>query len=128
MFEVTETIKDNYARVLCDVEIVDAFIASEQLALADHTLSEALARTATIERAYEKTLALMEIAPRLAGREQAAKAAEVLFEALNTLAQIDGSYRQSHALISLAGKYSELGQQAGERDQAVLEEMTAKLE
>ena len=128
VFEVTEMIKDNYARVLCDVEIVDAFIASEQLALADHTLSEALARTATIERAYEKALALMEIAPRFARREQAAKASEVLFEALTTLALIDDSYRQSHALINLAGKYSELGQQAGEREQAVLEEMKFKAE
>ena len=127
VFEVTEMIKDNYARVLCEVEIVDAFIASEQLALADHTLSEALARTATIERAYQKSLALMEIAPRFARREQAAKASEVLFEALTTLAMIDDSYRQSHALINLAGKYSELGQQAGKREQTVLEAMTLRL-
>lgn len=127
VFQVTEMIKDNYARVLCDVEIVDAFIASEQLALADHTLSQALARTATIERAYEKALALMEIAPRFARREQAAKASEVLFEALTTLGKIDGSYRQSHALINLAGKYLELGQQAGQREQTILEDMRLKL-
>jgi tetratricopeptide (TPR) repeat protein len=128
VFEVTEMIKDNYARVLCDVEIVDAFIASEQLALADHTLSEALARTAMIERAYEKTLALLEVAPGLARREQAAKASEVLFEALNTLATIDDSYRQSQALINLAGKYLELGQQAGKREQQVMEEIIRKLD
>lgn len=128
LFEVTEMIKDNYARVLCEVEIVDAFIASEQLALADHTLSEALARTATIERAYQKAQALMEIVPRFARREQAAKASEVLFEALTTVALIDDSYRQSQALINLAGKYLELGQKAGQREETVLEEMTAKLE
>ena len=70
----------------------------------------------------------MEIAPRLARREQAAKASEVLFEALTTLAMIDDSYRQSQALINLAGKYLELGQQAGKREQAVLEEIRLKLE
>lgn len=128
VFQVTEMIKDNYARVLCEVEIVDAFMASEQLALADHTLSEALARTATIERAYPKAIALMEIAPRFAHREHAAKAAEILFEALTTLALIDDSYRQSQALINLAGKYLELGLEAGEREQAVLEEITRKLD
>jgi len=128
VFQVAEMIKDNYARVLCDLGIVDAFIAAEQLALADHTLSEALVRAATIDRAYEKTLALMEIASRLARREQAAKAAEVLFDALNTLALIDDRYRQAHTLIRLAGQYSELGQQAGEREAAVLEEMRFKLE
>lgn len=128
VFQVAEMIKDSYARVLCDVEIVDAFIASEQLALADHTLSEARGRAAAIERAYEKTLALMEIASRLARREQAGKAGEVLFDALNTLALIDDSYRQSHSLIRLAGRYSELGQRAGEREQAILEEIRFKLE
>ena len=127
-FQVTEMIKDNYARVLCEVEIVDAFMASEQLALADHTLSEAFARTATIERAYLKASALMEIAPRFAHREQAAKAGEILFEALTTLALIDDGYRQSQALINLAGKYLELGLEAGEREQAVLEEITRKLD
>jgi hypothetical protein len=70
----------------------------------------------------------MEIAPRFARREQATKASEVLFEALTTVAMIDDSYRQSQALINLAGKYLELGQQAGEREQTVLEEMTAKLD
>ena len=128
VFPVAEMIKDTYARVLCDVEIVDAFIASEQPALADHTLAEALTRAATIDRAYEKTLALMEIAPRLARRQQAAKAAEVLFDALNTLALIDDRYRQSHTLIKLAGQYSELGQEAGKREEAVLEEIRFKLE
>lgn len=127
VFEVTEMIKDNYARVLCEVEIVDAFIASNQLPLADHTLSEGLARAETIERAYQKAPALMEIAPRLARREQATKASEVLFEALSTLAKIDDSYRQSQALINLAGKYRELGLQPGTREQAVLEEMRLKL-
>jgi tetratricopeptide (TPR) repeat protein len=128
VFQVAEMVKDSYARVLCDVEIVDAFIASEQLALADHTLAEALTRAATIDRAYEKTLALMEIAPRLERREQAAKAAEVRFDALNTLALIDDSYRQSHALIDLAGQYSEVGQEAGEREEAALEGIRFKLE
>lgn len=128
VFEVTEMIKDNYARVLCEVQIVDAFITSEQLALADHTLSEALARTATIERAEEKAPALMEIAHRFARREQFTKASEVLFDALNTVATIDDSYRQANALVNLAGKYQELGQQAGQREEAVLEEMISKLE
>ena len=30
VFEVTEMIRDDYARVLCEMEIVDAFIASGQ--------------------------------------------------------------------------------------------------
>lgn len=127
VFEVSEMIKDNFARVLCEVQIVDAFTASEQLALADHTLTEAHARTATIERAYQKTMALIEIAPRFARREQAARAAEVLFEALTALATIDSGYFQAQALINLAGKYREMGQPVGEREQTVLEEMTAKL-
>jgi hypothetical protein len=127
-FEVAEQIKDNYARVICEVGIVNAFIASDQLALADHTLSQTLARSATIERAYQKASALMEIAPRLARREQAAKACEVLFEALTTLTLIDGRYLQSQALINVAGKYLELGLQAGEREQAVLEEIIRKLD
>ena len=128
VFEVTELIKDNYARVLCEVQIVDAFITSEQLPLADHTLSGALARAAAIERADEKAPALMEIAPRFARREQFTKASEVLFDALNTVAMIDDSYRQSNALVNLAGKYQELGQQTGQREETVLEEMISKLE
>lgn len=126
VFEVSEMIKDNYARFLCDLGIVDAFIASEQFALADHTLSEALVRAGTIERAYQKALALIEIAPRLARREQTAKASEVLFEALSTVALIDDAYRQSQALINLAGKYGELGQPVGEREETVLEGMRVK--
>jgi hypothetical protein len=121
-------IQDTYPRVLCDLEIVDAFVATEQLELADHTLSEALARASAIDHAYDKTLALMEIALRLARREQAAKALDVLFDALNSVALIDDRYRQSHTLIKLAGQYSELGQQAGEREEAVLEEIRFKLE
>jgi hypothetical protein len=128
VFQVAEMIKDDYARVLCDVEIVDAFITAEQLALADHTLSEALTRAVEIERPYEKTLALLEVAPRLARREQAAKAAGVLFEALNTLALIDDRYRQSDSLIKLAGLYGELGHEAGEREEAVLEEIRFRAE
>jgi tetratricopeptide (TPR) repeat protein len=127
-FEVAEQIKDNYARVICEVGIVNAFIASDQLALADHTLSQTLARSATVERAYQKASALMEIAPRLARREQAAKASEVLFEALTTLALIEGRYLQSQALISVADKYLELGLEAGEREQVVLDEITRKLD
>ena len=128
VFEVTEMIKDEYARVLCELEIVDAFIASDQFALADHMLLQALARAATIERANQKASSLMEIAPRLARREQATKASEVLFEALTALQMIDDSYYQSHALINLAGKYLELGQPPGKREQTVLEAMTLKLE
>jgi tetratricopeptide (TPR) repeat protein len=128
VFEVSAMIKDNYARVIGDLGIVDAFIASEQLALADHTLSEALVRTATIAWSYQKATALIEIAPRLARREQTAKASEVLFEALTTVALIDDGYRQSQALINLAGKYGELGQAVGEREEAVLEEMRVQLE
>ena len=127
-FEVSEMVKDNYARVLCDIGIVDAFMASEQFALADHTLSEALVRTGMIERAYQKALASIEIAPRLARREQAAKASEVLFEALITVALIDDGYRQSQALIKLAAKYNELGQPVGEKEETVLEGMRVKLE
>jgi tetratricopeptide (TPR) repeat protein len=128
VFQVAELIQDTYPRVLCDLEIVDAFVAAEQLELADHTLAEAVARAAAIDRAYDKTVALMEIASRLARREQAAKALDVLFDALNSVALIDDRYRQSHSLLRLAGLYSELGQQTGEREGAVLEEIRFKLE
>ncbi len=128
VFEVSGMIKDNYARVICDLGVVDAFIASEQLALADHTLSEALVRTGMIERPDQKALTLIEIAARLARREQTGKASEILFEALNTVALINDGYRQSQALINLAGKYSELGQPVGEREEMVVEGMRVKLE
>jgi tetratricopeptide (TPR) repeat protein len=128
VFEVIEMIKDDYARVLCEMEIVDAFIASDQFPFADHILPQSLARAATIERANQKASALMEIAPRLARREQVTKASEVLFEALNALQMIDDSYYQSLGLINLAGKYRDLGQQPGQREQTVLEAMTLKLE
>jgi len=128
VFEVTGLIKDNYARVLCEVEVVDAFIASEQTELADHTLSEARTRTAAIERPYQKAIALIAVASRFARREQRSIAAEVLFEALNALARIDGYYLQSRALITLAGKYRELGEEEGQREEAVLEEMRSKVE
>ncbi len=128
VFEVLGMIKDDYARVLCEMEIVDAFIASDQFDFADHMLPEALARANKIERANQKASALMEIAPRLARREQATKASEVLFEALSALQMIDDSYYQSLGLINLAGKYRELGRQPGQREQAVLEAMRLKLE
>lgn len=127
-FQATEMIKDNYARVLCDLAIVDAFIDSNQLELADHTLSQLFARTATMERPYEKAMTLMEMAPRFAQRDQAAQASQVLFEALATVTMINDGYHQSQALINLAAKYQKLGQQAGEREQTVLEEMLHQLE
>jgi hypothetical protein len=128
VFQVTELIKDPYARVLWELEIVDAFIASEQSELADHALSQVLARTATMERPYQKAMALMEIAPRFARRENTAQASQVLFEALATLTMIDDGYHQSLALINLAAKYQKLGQQVGEREKVVLEEISFKQE
>jgi tetratricopeptide (TPR) repeat protein len=128
VFQVTELIQDPYARILWELEIVDAFIAAEQLELADHALSQVVARTATMERPYQKAMALMEIASRFARREQAEQATQLLFEALTTLALIDDGYHQSQALINLAGKYQTLGQRAGKREQTVLEEITLKLE
>ena len=127
-FEVSELIKDSYARVLCELELVDAFIASEQLESADHTLSEGLTHATEIEMPYQKALALMQIAPRLARREQTPKAAKVLFEALTTLALIRDSHQQSLTLIDLADKYRESKLDAGEREQAILEAIIAKLE
>jgi tetratricopeptide (TPR) repeat protein len=128
VFEVSEMIKGNYARVLCDVEVADAFVESGQLELADHTLSQALLSAAAIELPYEKVLAFMEIASGFARREQTAKASDILFEALTTAALIDGSYHQSRVLIDLAGKYTEAGLETGEREQKVLQEMILKLE
>ena len=81
-----------------------------------------------IERPDQKALTLIEIAARLARREQTGKASEILFEALNTVALINDGYRQSQALINLAGKYSELGQPVGEREEMVVEGMRVKLE
>jgi tetratricopeptide (TPR) repeat protein len=127
-FEVSELIKDNYARVLCELELVDAFIASEQLELADHTLSEGLTYATEIDVPYQKALALMQIGPRLARREQMPQAADVLFEALATLALIRDSHQQALAVIQLADKYRELKLEAGEREQAILEAIIVKLE
>ena len=127
-FEVCELIKDNYPRVLCELELVDAFIASAQLESADHTLTKALTHATEIEMPYQRAQALMQIAPRLARREQTSKAAEVLFEALTTLALIRDSHMQSLALIYLADKYRDLKLEVGEREQAILEAMIAKLE
>jgi tetratricopeptide (TPR) repeat protein len=127
-FEVSELIKDDYARVLCELELVDVFIASEQLESADRTLSEGLTHATEIEMPYQKALALMQIAPRLTRREQTPKAAEVLFEALTTLALIKDSHQQSLALIQLADKYRELKLEAAEREQAILEAIIVKLE
>jgi tetratricopeptide (TPR) repeat protein len=126
-FQAAEMIKDNYARALCDLSIVDAFIDSTQLELADHTLAEVFTRTATMERPYEKAMTLMEIAPRFAQREQAARAAEVLFEALATVTVINDRYHQSQVLINLFGKYQKLGQEPGERERTVLEEVLHQL-
>jgi tetratricopeptide (TPR) repeat protein len=128
VFQVTELITDPYARVLWELEIVDAFIASEQLDLADHTLSQVVARIATMERPYQKAMSLMEVASRFARREQSEQATEVLFETLTTLATIEDRYQQSQALISLPGRYQTLGQHAGKREETVLEELRFKLE
>lgn len=127
-FEVSELIKDNYARVLCEVELVDAFIASEQFESGDHTLAQALTHATEIDVPYQKALALMQIAPRLARREQTPKAAEVLFEALTTLSLIRDSHQQALGVIQVADKYRELKLEAGEREQAILEAMVLKLE
>lgn len=127
-FEVSGLIKDNYAKVQCELELVDAFIGSEQFDLADHTLSEALTDATEIDVPSQKALALMQIAPRLARREQTPKAGEVLFDALTTLALIRDSHQQSLALIQLADKYRELKLEAGEREQAILEAIIVKLE
>jgi tetratricopeptide (TPR) repeat protein len=127
-FEVSELIKDNYARVLCELELVDGFIASGQLESADHTLSEGLSHATEIDVPYQKALALMQIAPRLARREQTPKATEVLFEALTTLTLIRDSHQQALGVIQVADKYRELKLEAGEREQAILEAMILKLE
>jgi tetratricopeptide (TPR) repeat protein len=127
-FQTAELIEDKFARVLCEIGLVDAFIKAEQLELADHALGEAFARTATIEQTYQKVLAMMEVAQRFARREQAAKASEVLFEGLATAVSIDSNYLLSQALIGLADKYYELGQQPGQKEQQVLEEILHKLD
>ncbi|HMH44384.1 MAG TPA: hypothetical protein VK557_12920 [Pyrinomonadaceae bacterium] len=126
--EVCGLIKDNPAKVLCEIELVDALIASEQLELADHTLSEALIHATEIEMPVPKAMALMQIAPRLKQREQSSKASETLFDALTTLALIKDSHLQSLTLIHLADKYRELELETGEREQAILEAMIVKLE
>jgi tetratricopeptide (TPR) repeat protein len=126
--QAAEMIKDNYARVLCDLSIVDALIESNQLEMADHALSQLFARAAEMERPYERAMALMEIAPRFAQRELAAQASRALSESLTTLAIIEDGYHRSHALINLSGKYQKLEQQPGEREQTVLEEILHRLE
>jgi len=127
-FQAAEMIKDDRARVFCDLSIVDALIKSNQLELADHALSQLLARAAKMNRPYERALALMEMAPRFAQRDQAAQAAQLLSEAVTTLAMIEDSYQQSQALINLSRKYQQLGQQPGEAEQTVVEDILHRLE
>ncbi|HXI61582.1 MAG TPA: hypothetical protein VNF70_02690 [Pyrinomonadaceae bacterium] len=127
-FEVSELIKDNYARVKCELELVDAFIASEQFELTDHTLSEALNHATEIDTPPQKALALMQIAPRLARREQTPKASETLLDALTTITLIRDPHQQSLTLIHLADKYRELKMEVGVREQAILEAMIVKLD
>jgi hypothetical protein len=128
VFEVTERIKDSAARVFCEVEIVDALVAAEQTALADHALTQTVERASAIERPYPKAQSLIKVAPRLARRNQTAKAAAVLLDALTALSMIDDSHQQSLALIFLDTAYRGLGLAVGEREAAILEEMLIKLE
>ncbi len=128
VFQVTEMIDDTYTRVLWDLEMVNAFVTSEQLELADHALSETLARAATIRRPYEKAMALMEVADRFARREQSVQASEVLFDSLTTVTLVEDGYHQAQALINLSGKYKKLEQPIGEREQQVVEELSFSLE
>jgi len=127
-FQAAEMIKDDQARVFCDLSIVDALIKSNQLELADHALSRLLARAAEMKRPHEKVLALMEMAPRFAQRDQTAQASQLLSEAVTTLAMIEDGYQQSQALINLSGKYQKSGQQPGEAEQTVVEDILHKLE
>jgi tetratricopeptide (TPR) repeat protein len=127
-FQAMELIKDNFARVLCEIGLVETLVSTQQHELADHVLTEAFARTASIERPYQKALAMMEVAQRFALREQAAKASKVLCEALTTAASIESNYLLSQALIGLGDKYATLGQELGDREQQVLEGIVHQLD
>ncbi len=118
-----EMMPGTYAKVLFDIEISDALVESEQSALANRTLSQALASTETIERADDKALALTEIALRHVQRDQASRASDLLFQALTTTALINDSYQKARVLIELDGKYRKAGQEAGERERRVLQEI-----
>ena len=125
VFQVADLVQEPYSKVLYHIEISDALAEAGQSELADRTLSQALEIAETLERAFEKALALMEIALRHARRDQAAKAAELLFQSLNTAALIGDSYHKARVLIALDSKYRKAGQEPGEREKRVLQEIAS---
>ena len=127
-FKVFEKIKDDSLRVLCEVDVARAWTRADQLALADHLLSNASADVARIERPYQRSMCLAELAQAYEVREQPQRASENLFEALKTAATITGSYLQARALLALAVKYQELSRPAGEAERQILESITDRLD
>lgn len=56
-------------------------------------------------------------------RDQASRASDLLFQALNTTALINDSYQKARVLIELDSKYRKAGQEVGERERKVLQEI-----
>jgi tetratricopeptide (TPR) repeat protein len=128
IFRVAELMQDAYLKVLYQVEISDALIEAGQAEFVDPTLSQALEIAETLERKFEKALALMEIALRHARRDQADKASELLFQSLNIAALIGDGYHKARVLIALDSTYRKAGQEPGEREQGVLQEIDSQTE
>lgn len=126
--KVIEKIKDDAMRVLCDVDVVRVWTRSDQLALANHLLSNASSEVAKVGRPQQRTKCLAELAHAYELCEQTSRASENLFEALQTAATIKGAFPQARALIGLAVKHQELTLPTSEAERQILEEITYHLE
>jgi tetratricopeptide (TPR) repeat protein len=126
--KVLEKIKDDAMRVLCEVEVVRRWTRKDQLALADHLLSNASAEIAKVEWPHQRTKCLAELAQAYELREQTSRCSEYLFEALQATAMIKGPELQGRALLGLAIKHKELSRSTSERELSILEEITNRLD
>lgn len=127
-FTLLEKIKDDFAHVLCKIEVVRTWTPADQVELADHLLAQVPDEIAKIERPYQRTICLAELAQAYDLREQTSRAAETLFAALQTAVLIEGSYHQARALLALAVKHNELTRPASEPELQTLDQITNRLD
>jgi tetratricopeptide (TPR) repeat protein len=124
VFQLADLIGDAYARVQFFLEMSSAFMEAGQQPLADSALSQAHTASETIDRAYDKALAQSEIALRFGHGADKAKISGRLFQALTNAARIGDSYNRARVLVYLSDKYREAGLEPGEREQAILQEIS----
>jgi len=128
VFRALDRIRDNSARVLCEIELARGWTSRNQPALASHILGKASVEVAAVERRYLRAICLAELAQAYQLSEQTSRAAEVLLEALKTAATINGGYDQARALLSLAVKHRELSRPTDEPELRILDDITGHLD